>query len=296
MDIVGAFSCSHAGLIVTRSELGPEDQRLAVYDAFDRVRDRIADLRPDALVILATDHMKAYPLPLVPSFAIGVGPAAQGLGDGGVDPCTVPVHQPLARGILEHAVGQGVDLAFSEEPRIDHSFVVPLSLVTPGYELPIVPIAQNCNVPPRPTFARSRQVGQIVGDAIRATGAGRVVVLATGGLSHWVGSDERQAFMKRPPGERYADLANFPVEIEDVGQVNEEWDRTFLDYVCRGRLGAFAEEWTPEEVEAAAGNGAQEVRNWLTGAGIVRDAEAKVLAYAPIAEWLTGTAVVEHSL
>ena len=48
--------------------------------------------------------------------------------------------------------------------------------------------------------------------------------------------------------------------------------------------------------DSTDGNGAQELRNWLTTAAIADDAGATVLAYEPVAEWLTGTAIVRFEL
>jgi aromatic ring-opening dioxygenase catalytic subunit (LigB family) len=206
------------------------------------------------------------------------------------------VHQLLAQAILYGSVERGVDLAFSESASIDHSFVMPLSLLTPRLDVPIVPVMQNCNVPPRPTFGRSRELGRAIRQSIRRGPGGRAVVLGTGGLSHWVGSSTRRAFMNRAAGTRLAELTQHPVVLEETGEINQEFDRQFLDQVCAGRLGDFAATWTPERLEEVAGNGAQELRNWITTAAIADDARAEVLAYEPVAEWLTGTAVVRFTL
>lgn len=296
MEIVGAYACSHAGLIVARRDLAPADQRERVFGAYRAVQEEIARLRPDALVVVATDHLQAFPLTNVPAFAVGVGPRATGLGDGGLPPCTVPVHQGLAQAILSGCLERGVDLAFSERVAIDHSFVMPLSLVAPDLDIPIVPITQNCNVPPRPTFGRSRELGGAIRAAIRDATAGRAVVVGTGGLSHWVGSVARRAFMNRAAGTRLDGLAAHPVVLGETGEINQEFDRQFLDQVAAGRLAEFAAAWTPERLEEVAGNGAQELRNWITTAAIAGDAGARVLAYEPVAEWLTGTAVVRFVL
>ena len=296
MEIVGAYACSHAGLIVARRDRAPADQRARVFGAYQAARDEIARLRPDALVVIATDHMQAFPLSHVATFAVGVGPVATGLGDGGLSPCTVPVHQVLAQALLGGGVERGVDLAFSEDVRIDHSFVMPLSLLTPALDVPIVPVMQNCNVPPRPTFARSRELGRSIRESIREGPPGRAVVVGTGGLSHWVGSATRRAFMNRAAGTRLPHLAEHPVVLEETGEINEEFDRRFLADVIAGRLGDFARAWTPGRLEGVAGNGAQELRNWLTTAAIAGDAPATVLAYEPVAEWLTGTAVVRFEV
>lgn len=296
MEIAAAYACSHAGIIATRRDKVAPETEASVFSAFDQIRQEIEELAPDAIVMLATDHMQVFPLPMVATFAIGVGPVARGLGDGGMAPCEVPVHQPLARAVLESAMASDIDMVFSEDVRIDHSFVMPLTYLTPSFDRAIVPITQNCNVPPRPTFARSRRLGTVVRSALEDAGPGRAVVVATGGLSHWVGSDERQEFMKRPAGTRYEHLSEFPFTLEDTGPVNAAWDAMFLDHVREGSLAAFAETWTPEKVEAEAGNGAQEIRNWITGAAIVGDAPAEVLAYEAAEEWMTGTAVVRWDL
>ena len=296
MEIVGGFACSHAGLIVTRRTRAPADQGERVYAAYAAVRDEIGRLRPDALVVIATDHLQAFPLSNVVPFSIGVGPTAKGLGDGGLAPCTVPIHQALAQAILHGGVDRGMDLAFSEDVAIDHSFVMPLTLLTPGLDVPIVPVVQNCNVPPRPTFRRSGELGQALRQAILAGPEGRVVVVGTGGLSHWVGSAKRRAFMNRAAGTRLSELAAYPVDLDDTGEINQEFDRMFLDRVVAGRLPEFVAEWRPDRVEAVAGNGAQELRNWITAAAVVGDAPAQALAYEPVAEWLTGTAVVRFRL
>jgi len=296
MEIVGAFACSHAGLIVARRDQAPAEQRDRVFGAYRAVQEEITRLRPDALVVVATDHLQAFPLSGVPAFSVGVGPVATGLGDGGLPPCTVSVHQSLARTILDGCMARGVELAFSEQVAIDHSFVMPLSLVTPRLDVPIVPVAQNCNVPPRPSLPRSRELGRAMRESFRSGPDGRAVVIGTGGLSHWVGSPTRRAFINRPAGTRIAELAAHPVVLEETGEINQEFDRWFLDQVAAGQLGEFAARWTPQRIEEVAGNGAQELRNWITTAAIVGDARATVLAYEPVAEWLTGTAVVRFAL
>lgn len=296
MEIAAAYACSHAGIIATRRHEVAAETEAAVFAAFDRIAREIEELAPDAIVMLATDHMQVFPLPMVATFAVGVGPVARGMGDGGMDPCEVAVNQGLATAVLEGAMATGFDMVFSEDVRIDHSFVMPLTYLTPAFDRAIVPITQNCNVPPRPTFQRSRAFGSAIRSAILDAGPGRAVVVATGGLSHWVGSAERREFMKRPAGTRYEHLSEFPFTMEEKGRVNAEWDNLFLDHVRDGTLGTFAETWTPEKVEAEAGNGAQEVRNWLTGAAVAADAPAEVLAYEAAEEWLTGTAVIRWDL
>ena len=296
MEIVGAYACSHAGLIISHETKADPGQRDRIYAGFDTVRREIEALAPDAIYILATDHGRIYPLTMLPPFVIGVSPSAHGIGDAGLPECDVPLHQGFARAILAGAFERGVDLVYSEEMKIDHSFICPLTFITPGFDVPIVPMVQNCSRPPLPTMARSHEVGAKLGDAMRAGGDGRIVVIGTGGLSHWVGSPARQAFLRRPPGERYGHEQDFPVEIGERGEINDEFDRMLIESLGQGDAPGFLSEWTSDKVIEVAGNGAQEIRNWLTIAGLVEDRPLELIAYEAIPEWHTGTAVARFAL
>jgi hypothetical protein len=296
VQLVGAYCCSHAGLIVTRYDLASEAERNPIYAAYDQIRAEIARLRPSTIVIVATDHARIYPLEFVPGVAIGVGATARSAGDSEIPARDVPLHPDAAARILGSMVDQGIDIAFSEAPGIDHSFMIPLGLINPDDAIPIVPVTVNCNTPPRPTFDRCRTIGAALGTAIAAAGEGTAVLVGTGGLSHWVGSPERRAFQNRRPGDRIATRDAYPLELPEEGPINEPFDREFLDDYCAGRMAGFQARWSPERVEAEAGNGAHELRNWMLVAGATRDAPADLLAYAPVGPWLTGTAVVRHRL
>ena len=167
-----------------------------------------------------------------------------------------------------------------------------MMLALPDTNRPIVPIVQNCNLPPLPSLRRSHRVGAALGDALRDAGPGRAVIVGTGGLSHWVGSDDFRGFMNRPAGTRLADREAHPLTLEDTGPVNEAFDEECLAQICEGRAVDFIAAWDTASLGEAAGNGAQEIRNWLLVAGAVRDAKAEVQIYAPVKEWLTGTGIV----
>jgi hypothetical protein len=175
--------------------------------------------------------------------------------------------------------------------RIDHSFVTPLMLSTPGLDLPIVPLVQNTRLPPMPTLRRSYEVGHIIGQALRQGPSGRVAVMGTGGLSHWVGDERRQAYLRQPAGTRYAVEQDYPLVLPERGRINADFDQAFMACLAEGGAPRWIEAWSDERIYAEAGNGGQEVRNWLTIAGMVDNAPLEVLGYAAVAEWLTGSAV-----
>jgi len=293
MEIVGAFACSHSALIATRRTRALPVVQETVFDAFAAMGKAVRALAPDAIVMAGTDHGRIYTFAGVPQFTIGVSSSAHGIGDAGLPSRDVAIHQPFAQAILAGCVDAGIDLAFSEAMAIDHSFIMPLMLALPEMDIPIVPIAQNCFIPPLPRLERSYEVGQKLGQAISRGPPGRVVVIATGGLSHWVGSEAFRRYMSGPAGTRLARQQANPLVLDEVGQVNEAFDREFLALICGGRAPSFVGAWNSDRLYREAGNGAQEVRNWLLLAGAIGDRAGQVLAYVPVPEWLTGIAVAK---
>ncbi|HSE95016.1 MAG TPA: protocatechuate 3,4-dioxygenase, partial [Methylomirabilota bacterium] len=95
----------------------------------------------------------------------------------------------------------------------------------------------------------------------------RVALVGAGGLSHWVGM----------PG---------------MGRINVDFDRWFLDRLAAGRADEVT-TLTDAEVDRA-GNGAHEIRSWLTVAGAMPGRRARVLAYEPVTAWVTGMGVITY--
>ncbi|MCH8023061.1 MAG: protocatechuate 3,4-dioxygenase, partial [Thaumarchaeota archaeon] len=77
--LVTAIACTHNPLIFWNNS--DVEQRL--QDAFDPVRKRLADTNPDALIVVANDHVMNFFLDNIPSFAIGIAPQTEGsfIGD-----------------------------------------------------------------------------------------------------------------------------------------------------------------------------------------------------------------------
>ena len=296
MDIVGAFACSHAGFLISDFDRADPKARDTVYEGFSRMREEIQRAKPDALVVVATDHGRIYPLNHQPQFVLGVSARARGIGDAGLPTCEVPIHQKVAQQILEGCIEAGVDLAYSEDVSIDHSFVTPLMLTTPDLDIPIVPLVQNTRMPPMPTLQRSYKVGEVLGQVLRTASGGKVAVLGTGGLSHWVGDEPRRNFLQQPAGTRFGHEQEFPLVLGERGEINSQFDREFLGTLERGAAVQFVREWSNERLVEVGGNGAQEIRNWLLVAGVAQDAPLEVLAYAAVPEWHTGSAVGKFCL
>ena len=271
-QIVAAFATSHAPGITGFPERAEPAQVEAIHWALHRLREQLEAARPDAVVGISVEHFTNFFLSNLPTFCIGIAesylsPASQQFVDFlRIPQRTIPGHAALGRAILEEALGSDFDPSSTAgDFGFDENFAVPFQFLMPERPLPVVPIVVNGVQPPFPTPRRCYQFGQMLGRAIgRQTAAERVALVATGGLSHWVGAPES-------------------------GRIVGEFDRQVLDLLSRGR-GAEIAEWTDRQIEPA-GNGAHEIRTWLVLAGAVGERPFDVMAYAPVPAWLTGTAV-----
>jgi 2,3-dihydroxyphenylpropionate 1,2-dioxygenase len=260
--LVGAFACAHTPQLLARPETEDRALVLRVHAAFARVKQRLEALRPDAIVMVAGDHVEAFFLDGVPALAVYVGTECAGAF--GPYRYRFPIHEPLARAVVEEGVERGFDLLYTQSAPLDYAFYVPLHFTMPSPAVPIVPVHVNVYLPPQPTPRRCHAWGAALGAILRARPE-RVVLMASGGMSHYPGTD------------RY-------------GSPDVEWDRRVLEQLAEGR-GAELAALTGEELDKA---GNVELRTWITLLGAVGGARADVYAYEP--SWHHGNAVVEWPL
>src|SRR5438067_13102211 len=97
--LVGAFVCAHTPQLLARPDTEDRELVLRVHAAFARVKRRLEALRPDAIAIVAGDHIEAFFLNAVPALAVYVG--AECAGSFGRYRYRSRFHHPLARAIVE---------------------------------------------------------------------------------------------------------------------------------------------------------------------------------------------------
>lgn len=270
-------------------------------DAVGVARSRVAAEQPDAFVVFGPDHFRNFFYDVLPAFCVGVE-AVEGFGDYSSPKGPLPCAGRLGRAILIHLMNSGFDPATSLRMSIDHGLTQPYAALDPALATPMVPIMINASGAPRPSLRRCYDFGRAVGDAIRAwDGPARVMVVGSGGLSHWV-----------PPVS--ADDPNIAADVRDYvingralareynearerssaerkkkgveGRVNEEWDRWFLSCLVAGELDVVL-DLDAETLEERAGNGAQELRSWIAALGAWGGA-VRVEGYEPVPHWVTG--------
>jgi protocatechuate 4,5-dioxygenase beta chain len=199
----------------------------------------------------------------IPSILIGIGDI-----EGPIEPwlriARRPVlnHAPLAEHVMHFGFEQGFDWAVAKTLSLDHSTMIPIHLAVPA-NVRAIPIYISCGVDPLIRGKRCQQLGRMLGEAVAAwPGNERVVILGTGGISHWVG-------------------------MADMGRLNIEFDQRVLQMVERKDVDGLA-ALTDAEIVDQAGNGALEVRNWIVAMSALPRFESRILAYEPVQEWITG--------
>jgi 2,3-dihydroxyphenylpropionate 1,2-dioxygenase len=267
-----------------------------------RVATAVKALAPDAIVVIGPDHFHANFYDQMPPFVLGVEEAV-GFGDFNSTAGPLPVASSLAWSIHKGLTGSGFDPALSYSLTVDHGVVQSFEMVGGG-GTPLVPLVLNTAAPPLPSLERCVALGVALGAAIRESEfPGRVLVVASGGLSHWLPSND-----PRDPsvvGDRRAALIHGRQDVRafaavreprvramggDPGaRVNADWDRWFLEQLQSLDLSPVT-ELGHEKLEVEAGSGGHEIRSWLVGHAAVGTALAWS-SYEPVPEWITGMGI-----
>jgi hypothetical protein len=258
MPLVYAAALPHTPQLLVRPDTEDRDLVLRVHAAMGLVRDELAAARVDVIGLVGGDHVEGFFLDAVPALGVFVGDRVSGRFD--EYRYTFPVHEPLARAILEQGIDRNFDLVYSQGVRLDYAFYIPLHFSMPAPAVPIVPLYVNVYLPPQPTPRRCYAWGQAL-RAILDARPERVALIASGGMSHYPGTP------------RYA-------------SPDYDWDRRMLETMAEGR-GREMAVLTGDELDKS---GNVELRTWITLLGAAGDAGAKVICYEP--SWHHGNAVV----
>jgi 2,3-dihydroxyphenylpropionate 1,2-dioxygenase len=297
--IVGVVAMSHSPFWDSRSFATGSSAFLA---ATARVRDAARALSPTAIVVVGPDHFRNFFYDVMPAFCIGTDRITS-FGDYLTPRGDLPAASELARSLHASLQDQGFDPALSLHMGVDHGITQPYALFAPALDTPLAPIMVTCAGAARPSLRRCHDLGVAIGRALRASsGDHRVLVVGSGGLSHWLpptdpdhagidpvlrdfvidGRPDARAVQSSREAQILASAAS------NDGRVNTEWDEWLLERVAQHDLDPIV-RLEDAQVEHDAGNGAHEIRTWLVAAA-VWGAPLEVYAYEPQPAWLTGTA------
>lgn len=193
-EIVATFAVPHTPLLWRLLRDPLPDDLTGVADAYSEFRDRVAGMRPDAVIVVASDHFRQYSTANMPGFLVGRAGSMRGTHPNeerafGLPSVTVSGHRDLAAAVVgHHQLAGGFDFSFSDEPWLDHGFVVPLLYLIPDLDIPVVPVHTNTNAPPLPPARRFHELGRHLRHAVQShPGPERVVVVASCHLAYELG-------------------------------------------------------------------------------------------------------------
>lgn len=247
MTILGGAMLPHAPQFFTLPPTEDRDTVASVQRAAAGIGERLRALRPHLWVIVANDHAQQFFHRCAPAFTLHVGGEARGEFAGRA--FRYQVASETAFAVVRRLYRAGFDPAFSSTAEIDYAMGIPLTHV--GVDAPILPVYVNAYLPPQPTIERCYAFGEALARAIEGLGL-RAVVLASGGMSHFPGTD------------RYSQPAT-------------EFDLALLERLKAGRLKTLA--GLAEDELDDTGN--IELRCWAVAAGALGDRKPDIVSWDP---------------
>jgi aromatic ring-opening dioxygenase catalytic subunit (LigB family) len=263
-ELAGVFAASHGPLLVREWDAIPEDQKSRLQAAFAELGRRMSQARPDVIVEIAPDHWSNFFLDHVPSVCIGVGETHEGPPEPWMKafPHRELAGEPgLAMHIAATAMENGFEPSFSHRLKLDHGFCIPLWRMGLAQFPRIVPMVVNSIEPPLPSISRCLEWGRLLRKAIHSFEKDiKVAILATGGLSHSIGEPT-------------------------MGAIDEKLDRECIRLFSsrESELLGYLEKQLP-----AAGNGTEEIRNWLVAHGAAGGRGFELIDYLPVPQVIVG--------
>ena len=258
MSLVFAAIMSHGPGMAARADRADPAVRDPFFATLERLRRTLEASRPDALIVVAAEHFANFFMNNMPAYCIGMADEYEGPIE---DPewlkiprRTIPGSPDLSRRIIGKVMDH-VDVAYAEEWKFDHGIMVPLSFLTPGFEMPVIPVNINCQGPPLTPLHRAYDFGRALREACDSV-PDRVALVGTGGISHWPATP-------------------------NSGKINEAWDREFLDRWTRNDRAAMT-SYTDSETLRDAGQGGFEIRTLVAVAGACEGYTGEVWFCEPI--------------
>jgi len=231
--LIGGIGSSHAPSIAYAADAGHHDRPewKPLFDAYGPVKQWLAARRVDVMVVFYNDHLNHFQFDAYPTFALGVAEtmpvADEGAGPRDFPP--VPGDTGLGWHLASSLVGDDFDLTICQDMVLDHGVMSVLPLIADvPWGIKVIPIHVNVLREPLPSPARLYRLGQAVGRAIRSYDQDlRVVVTATGGLSHQL-HGPHFGFTNPAWDNRFMDLLETQPEILS--------ESSHADYIHRGGL------------------------------------------------------------
>jgi protocatechuate 4,5-dioxygenase beta chain len=207
---------------------------------FEHLRTEFEQAAPDLIVMFTTDHFVSFFLENMPTFCVGTFENADGPHELSR---TMPFYRvsgepSFASALVDYGINNGFDLSCSESMKLDHATLVPMHFLTPGMQVPVVPIHIKALLEPLPRADRCYALGQMVRCFIDQRAAGeRIALVASGSFSLEVGGPR-------------------------MGTINKEWYEFVVDCLRNDTIDRLIAAATSKSM-LAAGNTGGELLLWI---------------------------------
>ena len=212
--IIGGIGVSHSPTIGFAKDKNQQNDPVwaPIFEAFGPIKEWLREKNPDALFVISNDHVTSFFFDHYSAFTLGIGKqysvADEGGGQRHVPP--IPGHSELAIHIGKSLMSDEFDMSFFQNKTLDHGTFSPMSMLANedgSWPAPMIPLQVGVLQFPIPSAKRCFNLGLALRKAIESYSEDlKVVIVATGGLSHQV-HGERSGFN------------------------NTQWDLEFLDLI-----------------------------------------------------------------
>jgi gallate dioxygenase len=231
--IIGGIGVSHSPTIGFAKDKNQQNDPVwaPIFEAFAPIKKWLQDKSPDALFVISNDHVTSFFFDHYSAFTLGIGNqysvADEGGGQRHVPP--IPGHSELAIHIGKSLMSDEFDMSFFQNKTLDHGTFSPMSMFANedgSWPAPIIPLQVGVLQFPIPSAKRCFNLGLALRKAIESYPQDlKVVIVATGGLSHQV-HGERSGFNNTQWDLEFLDLLE-----KDPQQLNK---MTHAEYATKG--------------------------------------------------------------
>jgi len=221
--ILGGAMLPHAPQFFTLPDTEDKDTVAQVQRTAAEIGERLRALNPDLWIIFSNDHAEQFFHQVAPAFTLHVGREASGEFAGRSFHWEIAGETGLE--LVRRLYRLGFDPAFTSTAKIDYAIGIPLTHI--GHQAPVLPVFVNAYLPPQPTMERCYAFGAAIEQSLTAMGL-RTVVLASGGMSHFPGTDrysqpelewDEQALARLKDGNLKSLLGYDEVELDRTGNI-----------------------------------------------------------------------------
>jgi len=221
--VIGGAMLPHAPQFFTMPETEDKKNVEHVREVAADIGNKLRALEPDLWIIFSNDHAEQFFHNAAPPFTVHVGGEATGAFAGRKFHWKIP--SEIGFEIVRQLYRQNFDPAFTSTAKIDYAIGIPLTHL--GHTGPVLPIYVNAYLPPQPTMERCYAFGQAVARTVTALGL-KTVVLSSGGMSHFPGTDrysnpeldwDNRTLAKLTAGNLKSLIGYDETELDDTGNI-----------------------------------------------------------------------------